>query len=341
MRLLLLGGTAFVGRHLVEAAQARGHELTLFTRGQTNPALFPELEHLLGDRELDLSRLAGRSFEAAIDTCGYLPRVVGASAALLADAVERYVFVSSISVYRDAPVLSETTPTQPPPVPASEEIGAHYGPLKALCERAAEAALPGRTLVLRPGLVVGSHDYTGRFGYWPRRVAAGGEVLAPGRPESRVWLLDVRDLAEWIIRLVEQRVSGVFNAAGPRTPLSFGQLLEQCKEITGSDARFVWVGDDFLLARGVIPYTELPLWVPALDGGYPELDLARAVAAGLTFRPLAETIRDVLDDEGFDPPTAGAFGLPRARAGLERERERALLASWHEAAGPAPRPRPG
>jgi 2'-hydroxyisoflavone reductase len=334
VRLLILGGTAFIGRHLVAAAGARGHEVTLFTRGRTNPGLFPDVEHLAGDRESDLSPLEGRRFDAAIDTCGYLPRVVRASAELLADAVERYVFVSSLSVYVDAPVVGETTPTQRALDPASEDIGAYYGPLKALCERAAEAELPRRTLVIRPGLVVGSHDYTGRFSYWPRRVGEGGEVLAPGRPESRIWLLDARDLAEWMIRLVEEQVTGVFNAAGPGGPLGFGQLLEECKEITGSDARFVWAGDDFLLHNGVVPYTELPLWVPDMDGGYPELDLSRAVAAGLTFRPIADTIRDVLDGAGFDARTAGAFGLPRLPAGLEPERERALLAAWHAAGEP-------
>ena len=336
MRLLILGGTAFVGRHLVEAARAQGHEVTLFTRGRTNPGLFPDVEHLAGDREIDLSPLEGRRFDAAIDTCGYLPRAVRASAGLLADAVERYVFVSSLSVYVDGPVVGETTPTQRALDPESEDIGAYYGPLKALCEQAAEAALPGRTLVIRPGLVVGSHDYTGRFSYWPRRVAEGGEVLAPGRPETRVWLLDARDLTEWMIRLVEEQATGVFNAAGPGTPLGFGQLLEECREITGSDARFVWAGDDFLLHNGVVPYTELPLWVPDMDGGYPELDLARAVAAGLTFRPIADTIRGVLSGAGFDMRTAGAFGLPRQPAGLEPERERALLAAWHEAEAAAP-----
>jgi 2'-hydroxyisoflavone reductase len=289
---------------------------------------------LAGDRERDLSPLEGRRFDAAIDTCGYLPRVVRASAELLADAVERYVFVSSLSVYVDAPVVGETTPTQRALDPASEDIGAYYGPLKALCERAAEAALPRRMLVIRPGLVVGSHDYTGRFSYWPRRVGEGGEVLAPGRPESRIWLLDARDLAEWMIRLVEEQVTGVFNAAGPGAPLGFGQLLEECKEITASDARLVWAGDDFLLHHGVVPYTELPLWVPEMDGGYPELDLSRAVAAGLTFRPIADTIRDVLGGDGFDARTAGAFGPPRLPAGLEPERERALLADWHAALEP-------
>ncbi len=333
MRLLVLGGTAFVGRHLVDAALARDHEVTIFTRGRTGTERRLEIETLTGDRELDLSPLAGRTFDAAIDTSGYVPRVVHASAGLLADAVDRYVFVSSISVYENAPVLTETTPTQVADDPAGEDVGAHYGALKALCELAVESSLPGRTLVIRPGLVVGSHDYTGRFTYWPRRVAKGGEVLAPGRPETRVWLIDVRDLAEWTIRMIESRTTGVFNAAGPGDSLSFGELLERCRAITGSDARFTWVDDAFLVAHDVVPYTELPLWLPAAGGGYPEVDIARATAAGLTFRPVDETIRDVLGDGGFAARTAVAFGLPRPPAGLAPERERALLAEWHGGGG--------
>jgi 2'-hydroxyisoflavone reductase len=329
MRLLILGGTAFLGRHLVEAALARGHDLTLFTRARTNPGLFPQVEHLTGDREVDLSSLNRRSFDAVIDTSGYVPRVVRASADVLAATVERYVFISTISVYEDAPVLTETAPLQPAPDPPSEDVGQNYGALKALCEQGAEAALPGRTLVLRPGLVVGSHDYTGRFGYWPRRVALGGEVLAPGRPETQVWLIDARDLAEWTIRMVESRATGIFNAAGPRAPLRFGDLLEECRWVTGSDATFTWADDAFLLAHDVAPYSEMPLWLPAAGGGYPEIDVARALAAGLTFRPLADTIRDALVDGNFDPGTFEAFGLPRRPAGLEPERERRLLDGWH------------
>ena len=227
------------------------------------------------------------------------------------------MFVSSISVYDDADVLTEETPLRIAEDPETEDVGADYGALKALCEQAAEAALPGRTLIIRPGLVVGPHDYTGRFSYWPRRVAEGGEVLAPGRPEERVWLIDVRDLAEWTIRMAETRAAGIFNAAGPAEPLAFGALLDECRAITGSDARFTWVDDAFLLAQDVAPYTDLPLWLPDAVGGYPEIDFARATAAGLTLRPIGETIRAVLGDDGFDAGTAGAFGLPRRPAGLD------------------------
>jgi len=333
MRLLVLGGTAFVGRHLVQAALDRGHEVTMFTRGRTNPGLFPEVERLTGDREGDLSPLSGREFEVAIDTSGYVPRVVRASAGLLAGSIESYVFVSSISVYDDADVLTEETPLRIAEDPDTDDVGANYGALKALCEQAAETALPGRTLIIRPGLVVGPHDYTGRFSYWPRRVAEGGEVLAPGSPEERVWLIDVRDLAEWTIRMAETRAAGIFNAAGPAEALSFGALLDECRAITGSDARFTWVDDAFLLAEDVAPYTDLPLWLPDAVGGYPEIDVARATAAGLTLRPIGETIRAVLGDGGFDAGTAGAFGLPRRPAGLDPARERELLSGWRAVAG--------
>jgi 2'-hydroxyisoflavone reductase len=336
MRILVLGGTAFVGRHLVESALARGHVVTLFTRGRTNPDLFPDAEHVRGDRESDLSRLAGREFEAVLDTSGYVPRVVRDSAELLAGHVERYVFVSSLSVYEDAETLHESTPTQSADDPESEDVTAGYGPLKALCEQAVEAALPGRALVIRPGLVVGRYDYTGRFGYWPRRIAQGGEILAPGKPENRVWLIDARDLAGWTIRMVESQLAGTFNVAGPGAALSMGVLFDECRRITGSDATFTWVDDAFLLEHGVVPYTELPLWVPDLDGGYPFVDTGKAVAAGLTFRPIADTIRDVVDwDAGFDAETAGSFGLTRTPAGLSNNRERVLLADWRDDRAPA------
>ena len=333
MKLLVLGGTAFVGRHLVEAALERGHEVTLFARGRTNPHLFPELEFLRGDRQSDLAPLHGREFDAVLDTSGYIPRVVRASAELLAGHVGLYVFVSSLSVYADGDTLHESSPTQTIDEPDTEDVTAAYGPLKALCEEAVEQAHPGCALIVRPGLVVGRYDYTGRFGYWPRRVAEGGEVLAPGKPETRVWLIDGRDLAGWTIRMVESQSAGTFNAAGPGSPLTMGALLEECKRITGSDATFTWVDDSFLLGRGVVPYTELPLWVPELDGGYPFVDARKAIAAGLTFRPIGETIRDELDlGASIDAETAVGFGISRLPAGLLPRRERALLEDWHDEA---------
>lgn len=327
MRILLLGGTAFLGRAVAEAALATGHELTLFTRGKTNPGLFPEVEHLVGDRETELSLLGGREFDVAVDTSGYLPAVVRASAQRLAGRVGRYLFVSTISVYEDAGVLTEATPTRRPADPESRDLNRDYGGLKTLCEEAVAAAFPDGSLIVRPGLIVGAHDYSGRFSYWPRRVARGGEVLAPGRPETRIWVLDVRDLAEWMISLAEARATGVFNAAGPDEPLTMGGLLEECRAATASDARFTWIDDEFLVEREIVPYTELPLWVPGGDDGYPAIDVSRAIAAGLAYRPLGDTIQAVLD-EVEAPGATGLFGWTRPAAGLDPDSERSLLEAW-------------
>lgn len=330
MRLLVLGGTAFVGRHFTAAALEHGHEVTLLTRGITNPGLFPAAEHLVADREHDLATILGsRRFDAAVDTCGYVPRVVRASAGLLADRVETYAFISTISVYDDAPSLDESSETRRPADPASEDVAAEYGGLKALCELAVEQAVPGRALVVRPGLVVGPHDYTGRFSYWPHRIAQGGEVLAPAPPEARVWFIDARDLAAFVLALVERRERGVFNAVGPAEALSLGALLDVCIAEAASDAELTWVSEEFLLANDVAPFTELPLWIPAGESGHPVIDIRKALAAGLVLRPVSETIRAL---QGLEPPPAervGATGPPRHAAGLSPERERALLEAWH------------
>ena len=324
MRILVLGGTAFVGRHLVEAALARGHEPVLFTRGQTGPDVFPEVEHVQGDREQGLDRLAGRRFDTVVDTSGYLPRVVAASVRALAGHAEQYAFVSTISVYEEAARVSEDSPTRRPADPASEDVGAEYGGLKTLCEEAVRREFPGKVLILRPGLIVGPHDYTGRFSYWPRRIARGGEVLAPGRPEARVWFVDVRDLAALTLALVERGESGVYNVDGPAEPLTMRGLLETCRDVARSDAHFTWVPDVFLTEHGVAPYTELPLWLP--DPGHPEVAIGPALAAGLELRPVRDTIAAVLaaDDAGSAP----AYGWERPRPGLDPARERELLAAW-------------
>src|SRR5436305_843135 len=264
MRLLIIGGTVFLGRHLVEAALQRGHEVTLFNRGQHNPELFPEVEKLRGDRDGELSALKGRTWDAVIDTCGYFPRVVRQSAGLLADSVGHYTFISSISVFPEdvPPGTTENAPLLSMDDETVEEItGETYGPLKVLCERAVEEELPGRTLIIRPGLIVGPNDPTDRFTYWPVRVARGGRTLAPGRPERLIQFIDVRDLAEWNIRMVEDRKTGIFNANGPNYDLSMGSLLESCKDVSGSDAEFVWVSEDFLTENGVGEWMDMPLWV--------------------------------------------------------------------------------
>ncbi len=314
MRLLLLGGTKFLGKHVAAAALTSGHEVTLFTRGETNPGLFPEAEHLRGDRDGDLGALEGREWDAVVDTSGYVPRVVAASAQLLAGAVERYVFVSSISVYADfAEPRTESSPLARLEEPTEEFRGPAYGALKALCEEEVERALPGRALLVRPGLIVGPDDPTDRFTYWPQRARRGGEVLAPTPPERPVQFIDVRDLAEWIVRMVEAGSTGPFNATGRPGEVTFGALLEAC----GAE-QVTWVDEAFLVEQEVGEWMELPLWIPAGDGEWRDfqlVDVSRALDAGLTFRPLAETIRDVPEWT--------------ATAGLTPEREAELLAAWH------------
>jgi 2'-hydroxyisoflavone reductase len=325
MRILIIGGTIFLGRALVDAVLLRGHQLTLFNRGQTNPSLYPEVEKLVGDRKVDLAALKGRRWDAVIDTCGYLPSVVALSAAALADSVEHYTFISTESVYASPlqPGLDETAPVGKLEDETVEEItGEAYGPLKALCEQAVESALPGRTLVVRPGLIVGPYDASDRFTYWPWRVAQGGRVLAPGRPERGVQFIDVRDLAAWIIQLVEARQTGVFNADGRPGEVTMAALLETCKAASGSDAQFVWAGDEFLTRNNIGAWMEMPLWIPENDpdaSGFFSISVARAVQAGLSHRPLHVTVADTLAWARTRPADYAW------RAGLSREREAELL----------------
>ncbi len=324
MKLLILGGTVFLGRHTVEAALARGHEVTLFNRGQHSPELFPDVEKLRGDRDGDLSALVGRRWDAVIDPSGYVPRLVSDSAKLLADAVEHYTFVSSLSAYAS---FAEPNQNEDPPLatmddPTIEAItGDTYGPLKVLSEQAAQAAMPGRVAVIRPGLIVGPHDPTDRFTYWPVRVAKGGDLLAPAPADYPVEFTDVRDLAEWMVQVAEQRIAGVFNASGPATPATLGGLLETCREISSSDARFVWADDAFLRENEVQPWSQLPLWIgngPEYDG-FSRYDCSRAIATGLTFRPVAETVAATLEWAQSRPADH------TWRAGLSAEREAELL----------------
>jgi 2'-hydroxyisoflavone reductase len=324
MDLLILGGTRFLGRYLVEAALRDGHGVTLFNRGISDPDLFTEVETIKGDRDGDLPALRERRWDAAIDTCGYVPRLVRASARLLSDGVDHYTFVSSISVYTEGvgPGADEDAPVEELEDPTVEEVtGETYGGLKALCERAAEEEMPGRVLNVRPGLISGPHDPTDRFTYWPRRVAAGGEVLAPDRPERQVQFIDVRDLAAWMVKMAADQQTGTYNATGPEYELRMGTFLDECEAVGGGEARIIWVSEEFLEQNGVEPFTEMPLWVPREYAGMLEVDCGRAIGAGLTFRPVSETIRDVLqwDSERVDVELA---------AGLDPERERELLSAW-------------
>jgi 2'-hydroxyisoflavone reductase len=328
MKLLILGGTRFLGRALVDEALAAGHELTLFNRGQSNPGLYPAVEQLHGDRDGGLDILSGRRWDAVIDTCGYAPRVVRAAADFLSEAVDHYTFISSASVYAEplAVGTDENSPVATTPDETVEEItGETYGPLKALCEAAAAEAMGGRSLAVRAGLIVGPHDQSDRFTYWPVRIARGGEVLAPGAPGYGVQFIDVRDLAQWVLWATETRLTGPYNVTGPREPLPLGRLFDECRDAAGSGARFTWVDEAFLAAHEVQPYTELPLWVPAEFGGFNAFSIDKALAAGLAFRPSAETVRDTL---------AWAETRPAGyewRNGLSPEKEAALLAEWHQA----------
>jgi len=330
MKLLILGGTIFLGRHIVEAALARNHEVTLFNRGQHNADLFPAVEKLHGDRTKDLSALAGRRWDAVIDPSGYVPRHVRATAEALADRVDHYTFISTISVYPDfsQPNIDENAPVGQLADESVEEVtGESYGPLKALCEQAAEQALPGRVFNMRPGLIVGPFDPSDRFTYWPQRVARGGEVLAPGDPHQAIQFVDGRDLAAWTVRMVEARQTGVYNATGPAQPLAMQQFLANCQAVIQSDANFTWVSEAFLLEKEVGPFVEMPLWVPASEAGLDQVNSLKAIQAGLTFRPMADTIRDTLTWHNSRPSDQPL------RAGLPPERERTLLEAWHQAQG--------
>jgi nucleoside-diphosphate-sugar epimerase len=288
-RTLVLGGTVFLGRHVAAEALARGHELTLFTRGLHGGDLFPEAEHLRGDRSRDVSALSDREWDAVIDTSGYHPAHVAASATAVAGSGAHYVFVSSCNAYPAWPAEAVDEDS-----PAWEDGPEEYGPDKVRCERAASAALPDRVAVVRAGLIVGPHDGVFRLPWWVRRIAAGGDVPAPGDPERELQLIDARDLAAWMLDLAERRVAGTFNGTGPAGMTTMAELLGAAVEATGSGARLRWVPDDALRSAGVEPWTELPLWAPEDEmAGTWLTGTAQAQAAGLRCRPVASTVADV------------------------------------------------
>jgi 2'-hydroxyisoflavone reductase len=329
MNLLILGGTRFLGRHLVDSALARGHQLTLFNRGKSNPSLYPTIETIIGDREHDLALLSTRSFDAVIDTCGYLPRIVRQSAQTLKENVGSYVFISSISAYADVSQIgiTEDSPLATMPDETVEEIsGETYGPLKVLCEKAVQAEFGARALIIRPGLIVGPYDPTDRFTYWPVRVARGGNVLAPEKPSVPVQIIEGRDLADFTIQLIEQKADGAYNATGPDYDLTLGTMLETCKQVSGSDAIFRWTPVEFLSQNNVAPWSDMPVWVPDTpeEAGFSKVDVSKAIKAGLTFRPLADTVRDTIE-WAKTRPVDYAW-----RAGLKAEREAELLELMRE-----------
>jgi len=333
IKLLILGGTAFLGPAIVNAAVARGHTITLFNRGKTNPQLYPELEKLRGDRNGDLEALAGRQWDAVIDTSGYYPRVVKMSAELLAPNVGHYTFISSISVYRDfkTPDMTEAAPVGTIDDPTIEEItGETYGPLQALCGQAAEAAMPGRVANIRPGLIVGPRDRSDRFTYWPVRIARGGEVLCPGNGDDFIQIIDVRDLGEWLVMLSERRITGVYNADSAPRAITMGSLLAKCREVCNPQAELTWTDAEFLAEQEVQAWSNMPCWIPAEgdEVAFALVSTTKAQAAGLGRRPLDDTIRDTLAWWQQQP----AERRQKMRAGMDPEREVEVLKAWHERA---------
>lgn len=296
MNLLVLGGTKFVGRHAVAEALARGHDVTLFTRGETNPDLFPEARHVRGDRNVSLAGLPSpESFDAVLDTSGYHPRPVGASARAFEQSL--YCYISSVSAYGDLSKLGVTTEASPLaslPGPVPDEFDQDlYGGLKALSEKTVGLICP-RSLIIRPGLIVGPNDSTDRFTYWPVRAARGGRILAAGPPDRGVQVIDVRDLATWLLNLLEQQATGVYNAVSQHT---IGSIIQACQEAADVPSEIVWASGDQLARHGVEEWIQMPLWVRE-DGEYAGLlasDLSKAQAAGLRSRPMVQTARDTLD----------------------------------------------
>lgn len=328
LRILILGGTGFIGPQMVEYALGRGHKLSLFNRGRSNPTLFPEAEKLEGDRNGKLDALKGKSWDVVIDNSGYVPRHVRDSAQLLKGNVGRYLFISTLSVIADFLVKGrdENAPTAQLTEPGSEDSSKHYGPLKALCEQEVLKAYGDQATVVRPGLVVGPGDPTDRFTYWPVRIDRGGEVLAPGDPTDAVRFIDVRDLAEWCIRLSERGVGGVFNAVGPEAVISIGEMLHGIKAVTTSEAQLRFVPTEFLEQQGVKPWSDMPVWFPpkGATAGHGYVSRAKAVANGLTFRPLAETAKATLDWFKTLPKDRQA----KLSSGITMERETQVLAAW-------------
>jgi 2'-hydroxyisoflavone reductase len=339
LRILILGGTGFTGPFQVQYALSRGHKVTVFNRGKTHPGELPkEAEQLLGDRNGQLDALKGRKWDVVVDIPTTLPVWVRDAAQILQGSVDRYVFISTISVYSDnsKPGMDESGPLAEykgadPMKETQQTLTASryglYGPLKVLSEREAEKWFPGKALVIRPGLIVGPGDESDRFTYWPVRLDRGGEILAPGNPSDPVQFIDARDLAEWTIRMVEQGTTGTFNATGPKSKLTMGEMLAEIKQATKTESRFTWADADFLAAQKVRPWSDMPVWVPPRGGsaGFSEISIKKALDKGLTFRAIPDTTRATLDWFRKQTPERQA----KLKAGLTPEREAEVLAAWH------------
>lgn len=330
MNVLIIGGTKFLGRHIVEAALEQEHHITLFHRGKTNPGLFQGVETILGDRENeeDLQKLADREWDAVIDTCGYHPSTVAKSLDVLSHAA-KYLFISTISVYKDLTAKDGLTEEGETLTLSAEEIARaeesegfvpqNYGPLKRHCEMKVLKKNDEKNVIVRPGLIVGPHDPTDRFTYWPSRVADGGEVLAPGRENQRIQFIDVRDLAQWIIHLSGTEQSGIYHANGPEYRLTMERFLDTCAKTLNKEASFTWVSEDFLQKESVKPWMDLPVWIPT-EKDFSQ-DVSKAIGSGLSFRPIEETIADTYQwDVGR--------GEGKRKAGITKDREKALLEAW-------------
>jgi len=334
LRILLLGGTRFMGLHITEFGLQRGHSVTFFNRGKTNPGRFPQVERLLGDRNGAIDTLKGKSWDAVIDTSGYVPRHVKLSAELLAPHVQQYLFVSSISVYPSfAQPMTEDSPVGRLADESTEKVdGETYGPLKALCEKAAQTAMPGRVTVLRPGLIVGPDDNTDRFTYWPARAARGGAMIAPNTPSDPIQFIDARDLAVFTLDVLEQKTLGVFNVISPPGKYTIGKLVDASVSAAESlvkpepKPKPVWISTDFLEQQKVTPWQDMPVWFPPVGetAAGAQTSAARAIKAGLRVSDIERTVRDTL---------AWHLGRPQAeriklKAGIAPDKEKEVLSAW-------------
>lgn len=332
LNILFLGGTGFLGPHTVQYALDRGHQVTLFNRGRSKEGLFPQLESLVGDRDPNinagLSALEGRKWDCVIDTSAYVPRIAEASASLLAESCEQYLFISTISVYND---FSQIGMTEKAPVGTLEDKtiekvdGMTYGPLKAYCEQAVERFFDNRATIIRPGLIVGPRDSTDRYTYWPMRVARGGQILAPGTGQDPVQYIDARDLGQFIVHCLEKKFTGTYNATSDASKETMSTMLQSCQQAINPDAEFVWADTDFLTKQQVNPWADMPVWIPSQGElkGISQIDVSRAMTAGLTVRARSETARDT-----FNWFTENRKSNPNMRAGLAAEREAEVLNAW-------------